>query len=111
MNLRNQTKNHGNTSESSYVLFFGLVRKYKGLKTLINSMKYNHNFKLLIVGEFYDNKKIFKLDRKVKSKKRLILLINLLGMKKSKLFLKSKAVILAIQNCITKWSNFLILFV
>ena len=27
-------------SESRFVLFFGLIRKYKGLKTLIYSMKY-----------------------------------------------------------------------
>ncbi len=41
------------------LLFFGYVRKYKGLNILINAMKeivaFDRNVKLLIVGEFYDS--------------------------------------------------------
>jgi glycosyltransferase involved in cell wall biosynthesis len=41
------------------LLFFGYVRKYKGLNILIDAMKevtaFNKNVNLLIVGEFYDS--------------------------------------------------------
>jgi glycosyltransferase involved in cell wall biosynthesis len=40
------------------ILFFGYVRRYKGLHTLIDAMKHVKaflNVKLLVVGEFYDN--------------------------------------------------------
>ena len=47
-------------SKNQYLLHFGLVRKYKGLDLLIESMaqltKTNKNLILLIVGEFYGNK-------------------------------------------------------
>ena len=46
--------------KNQYLLHFGLVRKYKGLDLLIESMteliKTNKNLILLIVGEFYSNK-------------------------------------------------------
>lgn len=49
-----------NISESKVVLFFGLVRKYKGLDILIKSMnkvfEKNSDIKLLIAGECYGNK-------------------------------------------------------
>ncbi|MDC0923951.1 glycosyltransferase [Flavobacteriaceae bacterium] len=45
--------------------FFGLIREYKGLETLIKSMpkvlKLNPNLKLLIVGENYISMKKYKL--------------------------------------------------
>lgn len=41
------------------ILFFGYVRKYKGLNILLDAMpeliRFDKNIKLLIVGEFYDN--------------------------------------------------------
>lgn len=41
---------------SNYVSFIGLIRKYKGLEILIDSLKYlkNENIKLIIAGEFYE---------------------------------------------------------
>lgn len=46
------------------LLFFGYVRKYKGLDILIDTMKIlideDSNYKLLIVGEFYDDPKIYR---------------------------------------------------
>ena len=83
-------------SESRFVLFFGLIRKYKGLKTLIYSMKYNHNFKLIIVGEFYDNKqKYLKLIEKLKVKDRIKIVDKFVSNDEIRnYFLKSKAVIL-----------------
>lgn len=43
-----------------YILFFGLVRKYKGLDLLLKAMAEDAvkqmNIKLLVVGEFYDSK-------------------------------------------------------
>ncbi|MCK4921103.1 MAG: glycosyltransferase [Bacteroidales bacterium] len=42
----------------SYILFFGLIRKYKGLDILLKAMPLlkNANIKLLVAGEFYDSK-------------------------------------------------------
>ncbi len=49
------------------LLFFGFIRKYKGLDILLEAMKILknsglpiENYKLLIAGEFYDNKKIYE---------------------------------------------------
>ena len=83
-------------NESDYVLFFGLIRKYKGLETLINSMKYNHNFKLLIVGEFYDNKnKYLNLIEELNLKERVEIVDKFVGNEEIRnYFVKSKAVIL-----------------
>jgi glycosyltransferase involved in cell wall biosynthesis len=45
------------------ILFFGFIRKYKGLDLLLESMAVpeikNSNIKLLIAGEFYDDKEIY----------------------------------------------------
>ena len=85
-----------NKNETDFVLFFGLIRKYKGLDTLINSMKYNHNFKLLIVGEFYDNKnKYLNLIERLNLKKRVDIVDRFVGNEEIRnYFIKSKAVIL-----------------
>ena len=63
---------------TNYVLFFGLIRKYKGLDLLIKSFNTkilkNKNIKLYVAGECYENpKKYFKLVEKLKLKKRIIL--------------------------------------
>jgi len=54
----------GFKEEDKILLFFGYIRKYKGLDILIDAMKIlvdeNSNYKLLIVGEFYDDPKIYK---------------------------------------------------
>jgi glycosyltransferase involved in cell wall biosynthesis len=48
------------------LLFFGFIRKYKGLDTLLESMKIlkknplSQNIKLLIAGEFYEDEKNYK---------------------------------------------------
>ena len=50
-----------------YILFFGLVRQYKGLDLLIealNHIKSEENIKLIIAGEFYENEK--KYDQLIK---------------------------------------------
>ena len=45
------------------ILFFGFIRKYKGLDILLEAMKIlkdqDQQIKLLIAGEFYDDKKIY----------------------------------------------------
>lgn len=53
-------------NEESIILFFGFIRKYKGLDILLDAMKLiqNHkpqtsNIKLLIAGEFYDDRKLY----------------------------------------------------
>ena len=57
---------------TKYLLFFGLIRKYKGLDLLLNALAdkrlREQNVKLIVAGEFYDNKK------------RYIKLINELGL-------------------------------
>jgi D-inositol-3-phosphate glycosyltransferase len=42
----------------SYLLFFGLVRDYKGLDLLLNSLTFvnSNEYRLIIAGEFYGNK-------------------------------------------------------
>ena len=68
---------HLNT-EHEYILFFGLIREYKGLETLIKSMpkvlKLNPNLKLLIVGENYISmKKYNQLIEKLNISKNVII--------------------------------------
>lgn len=43
-------------NDITYISFVGLIRGYKGLETLIKSMKFieNKNIKLIIAGEFYE---------------------------------------------------------
>ncbi len=54
-------KQFGFSSDDDVLLFFGYVRKYKGLDTLLRAMpqilKDNPRAKLLIAGEFYDDPK------------------------------------------------------
>lgn len=41
-----------------YLLFFGLVRNYKGLDILLNALPHvskKHNYKLIVAGEFYED--------------------------------------------------------
>lgn len=51
------------SSGDRILLFFGFIRKYKGLDILLKAIRIlsenpeNHNLKLLIAGEFYDDKK------------------------------------------------------
>lgn len=44
---------------TSYILFFGLIREYKGLDLLLNAMANstlkNQNIKLIVAGEFYSD--------------------------------------------------------
>jgi glycosyltransferase involved in cell wall biosynthesis len=45
-----------------YILFFGLIRQYKGLDLLIaalNDIKDKDNVKLIIAGEFYQDEKLY----------------------------------------------------
>ena len=56
----------GIKNEELILLFFGFIRKYKGLDLLLNAMKIikNSNFniqnsKLLIAGEFYEDRKAY----------------------------------------------------
>ena len=48
----------------NYILFFGLIRSYKGVDLLIEAFKYlnqsNQAIKLLIVGEFYEDETLYK---------------------------------------------------
>lgn len=57
-------KDLGFSSDNFVLLFFGYIRKYKGLDILIkafpNIKKNNSDAKLLIVGEFYDNPEEYK---------------------------------------------------
>ena len=56
----------GIKNEELILLFFGFIRKYKGLDLLLNAMKiiknsnfYIQNSKLLIAGEFYEDRKAY----------------------------------------------------
>jgi glycosyltransferase involved in cell wall biosynthesis len=49
---------------SKLLLFFGYVRKYKGLDLLLNALaeliKKDSSYKLLVAGEFYDDEKFYR---------------------------------------------------
>jgi glycosyltransferase involved in cell wall biosynthesis len=52
-------------NEELIILFFGFIRKYKGLDILLDAMKEIQNskfknIKLLIAGEFYEDKKVYE---------------------------------------------------
>ena len=67
----------GLNNDNEYILFFGLIREYKGLETLIKSMpkvvENNPNVKLLIVGENYISmKKYYQLIEKLNISKNIL---------------------------------------
>lgn len=51
-------------SDQKIILFFGFIRKYKGLDILLDAMAderiKNANIKLLVAGEFYEDKKAYE---------------------------------------------------
>ncbi len=53
----------GLEKEGKYLLFFGLVRKYKGLDLLLEALGqnllYDSGIKLMVTGEFYDDPKYY----------------------------------------------------
>jgi glycosyltransferase involved in cell wall biosynthesis len=59
----------GISLDDKVMLFFGFIRKYKGLDILLDAVKLlkeeGRNYKLMIAGEFYDNKEIYdeQIDR------------------------------------------------
>jgi len=57
-------KNFGFDENSKLLLFFGYVRKYKGLDLLIDALaelvKKDSTYKLLAAGEFYDDEKYYR---------------------------------------------------
>jgi len=59
IDVNKQKTKLGFNKDSDILLFFGYVRKYKGLNVLLNAMpeiiKDNPKSRLLIVGEFYDS--------------------------------------------------------
>lgn len=76
-------KSLGFAPDDIILLFFGYVRKYKGLNVLIEAMpdilRHNPKIKLLIVGEFYDSAdkyyeqiKSLKLENSVKVVQRFV---------------------------------------
>ncbi len=66
-------------SESRVLLFFGYIRRYKGLRTLIKTLpllqeKFQDDFKLLIVGEFYEGRdEILQLIKELDVSNRILL--------------------------------------
>jgi glycosyltransferase involved in cell wall biosynthesis len=66
--------------EGKYLLFFGLIRKYKGLDLTIDSMALDKikelNIKLLIVGEFYDDPDKYKELIKSKGLEKNVVIVN-----------------------------------
>jgi len=59
IDVRKQKEILGFSKDDDVLLFFGYVRKYKGLNVLIDAypgiLEINPNARLLIVGEFYDS--------------------------------------------------------
>jgi glycosyltransferase involved in cell wall biosynthesis len=55
-------KHLGLQENEKIILFFGFIRKYKGLDLLFDAMKNleGSGIKLLVAGEFYEDKKLYK---------------------------------------------------
>jgi len=57
-------KKLGLSEEKKIILFFGFIRKYKGLDILLEAMKIlqtrNSGINLLVAGEFYEDEKIYR---------------------------------------------------
>lgn len=65
-------------SNKKYILFFGIIRHYKGLDLLLESLSYDQiiskDIHLIVAGEFYDDKKYYiDLIEKYNLKDRVIL--------------------------------------
>jgi len=74
------------------ILFFGFIRKYKGLDILLEAMKIlkdqQHQIKLLVAGEFYEDRKIYDdLINKLEIKNDLILHTDFIADSEVKFFL------------------------
>ncbi len=58
---KDESKDHLQIEENKFIfLFFGFIRKYKGLDLLLEAislLKHKSNFKVLIAGEFYEDRK------------------------------------------------------
>jgi glycosyltransferase involved in cell wall biosynthesis len=59
LNKQEAKRKLGLDENYNYLLFFGFIRKYKGLTLLLNSFallkQSNPNLKLIVAGEFYEN--------------------------------------------------------
>ena len=82
---RNKLKIHPNKKT---ILFFGIIRDYKGLDLLINAFnELDSSYQLLIAGEVYgSDKKYMNLIESNSNKEKFFLIINLLQMKMFLLF-------------------------
>jgi len=63
MDMSEAKNSLGLDPEIKYLLFFGLVRQYKGLDLLIEALpliEQNENIKLIIAGEFYEDEKKYQ---------------------------------------------------
>ncbi len=84
MNKAEARQHLGLNNNDNIILFFGFIRKYKGLDLLLHAMKILQDqlpsnselpvIKLLVAGEFYEDKKIYdELIEKLNIKDQLIL--------------------------------------
>jgi Glycosyltransferase len=85
------------------ILFFGFIRKYKGLDILLEAMEIlkekGQNIKLLIAGEFYDDKKIYdELINKLQIKEQLILHTDFIADSEVKYYLCARCVVQPYRN-------------
>jgi len=68
----------GLAPQNKYILFFGLVRKYKGLDLLLKSfaLLQDTSIKLIVAGEFYDNPESYNSIIKEYSLENRVIIIN-----------------------------------
>jgi glycosyltransferase involved in cell wall biosynthesis len=86
-------------SNDKIILFFGFIRKYKGLDILLDAMKEiqqsNPQIKLLIAGEFYEDRKLYDDQvEKLGIKEQLILHTNFISDSEVKYYLCAADVVI-----------------
>ncbi len=76
---KDEAKKKLNISKSKNILFFGFIRKYKGLDTLIEAaslLKEKMDIGIIVAGEFYDNEQKYRDLIKEKSVENQLYLFN-----------------------------------
>ena len=92
VNKAEARKHLGLKTDDKIILFFGFIRKYKGLDILLEAMNLikDSNIKLLIAGEFYEDRKLYDdIIEKLQLQSQIILRTNFINDSEVKYYLSA----------------------